>query len=190
MPKKEDRNLSRLKAPKQFPSSKNSAKNTGIFTHFPHSSPPRPLVLSSPHFSNPIHHRRDTTAVDKLRPRPRAASSSTSIAASPSLSSPHAPISPHPPLSRLNLTLTTVGLWVVAALDLLPRRLGSPHQGCFPLTTTDDEHLVYIRNLATTAMVATRGQGRKRPAKQEQEQGKQNSSVLMNSVVQFYCPGI
>ena len=57
-----------------------------------------------------------------------------------------------------------------------------------PLTTTDDEHLVYIRNLATTAMVATRGQGTKRPA--EQEQGKQNSSVLMNSVVQFYCPGI
>ena len=131
--KKEDCNLSRLKAPKQFPSSKKSAKNTGIFTHFPHSSPPQPLVLSSPHFSNPIHHRRDTTAVDKLHPRPRATSSPTSIAASPSLSSPHAPISPHPPLSHLNLTLTTVGLWVIAALDLLPRRLGFTAPRLLPL---------------------------------------------------------
>ena len=53
--------------------------------------------------------------------RRRAASPPTSIAASPSLSSPHAPISPHPPLSRLNLTLTTVGLWA------------SPHWICFPV---------------------------------------------------------
>ena len=118
------------------------------------------------------------------------ASSPTSIIASPSLSlitpctylAPSTSFSPQPNPNHHRIVGHRRTRSASPSTRVHRTRVASP------LTTTDDEHLVYIRNLATTAMVATRGQGRKRPA--EQEQGKQNSSVLMNSVVQFYCPGI
>ena len=100
------------------------------------SSPPATRPLPPPHFSNPSRHRRNTTTIAEVLPRPRAVSSWTR-------GRPHQvrfPVDDH-----------------------RRRAPGPPAPGPLPRWRPPPTSTWY-----TSAMVATRGQGRKRPAQQDQ----------------------